>query len=200
MMATFTQGGPVVDHVTIPAQQASHIFIRIETTRKTPIGNYDIHFVTTRDDGNVLQIPLTLLVDKTFALQIIGQSLNATVFSGKDFNFDVQARNSGAAPVDNVALQVDAPTKWIVQVDPARVAQLAQDETVTFHVYVTTPPSQTAIDQPLSFTVVSDQVHTDARELVVRVQKSPSYLFASAGIMLFAVGGVFVYFRRKGRR
>lgn len=200
MKATITQGGPVIDHVTIPAQDAGQLFIRIETTRQTPVGSYDAQFVATRDDGDVLQMSLTLVVENTYALQIVSQNTNASVFSGKDFNFDVIARNSGAAPLDNVTLQVDAPAKWIVQTDPAQVARLAEGETVTFHAHVITPPSQTAIDQPLALTIVSDQVSSDASELVVRVQKSPSYLFASAGVMLFAVGGAFVYFRRQGRR
>lgn len=200
MSGSFTQGGPVVDQVTTAAQGSSQVFIRIETTRTSPVGVYDIQFTATRDDGDRLEIPLTLVVENTYALQIVSQSTTLSVFSGKDFTFDVTASNSGAAPVTNVSLQVDAPAKWLVQTDPPRVNELAPGESVDFHATVNTPQSQVAIDQPVGVSVVSDQVTSDASELTVRVQKSPSYLYSSAGVMLFAIAGVFVYFRRKGRR
>ncbi len=197
---SFTQNGPLVEKVDIPPQTAAQIVIRVETKSDTSVGTYSGLFTATRDDGLMLQMPLALMVENKYALQITNQSLNLAAFSGQEFTFDLTAVNSGAVAVSHVALQTEVPSKWIVQTDPVAVDSLAPGASVTFHARVLVPPSQVAIDQPLALTVRSDQVSSEDAKVVVRVQKSPNFLYGAGALTILVAAGVFVYFRRKGRR
>ena len=197
---SFTQGGPVVDAVVIPAQSSDQLVVRVETKRKTPVGSYSGQFTISRDDGETLQIPVDLSVENTYALQIASQALNLSVFSGQEFTFDLTAVNSGTSPVTHVALKTEVPGKWIVQTEPAQADSLAAGASIAFHTRVLVPPSQMAIDQPLKLSVTSDQVSSADGTVIVRVQKSPNFLYGAGLIIALAVAGVFLYFRRQGRR
>lgn len=200
LAVTFTQGGPLLDSVTIPANDYGEITLRVDVPADTPVGHYAAQFTTTRDDGATLTYPLALNVENTYAVKITGQATNANAFSGQEFTFEATAANTGAAPVTNLALKVDTPAKWIVQLDPPVVDKLEPGDNVNFQARVLVPASQVSIDQPLPLSLTSDQATSPASALTVRVQKSPNYLIASGGMMALAVAGVFIYFRIKGRR
>ncbi|MCB0208962.1 MAG: hypothetical protein KDJ52_06520 [Anaerolineae bacterium] len=200
LAVTFTQGGPVLDQVTVPANSYGQVTLRIDVPIDTLVGHYAGQFTATRDDGTALAHPLSLNVENTYALKITGQTTNANVFSGQEFTFETTAANTGAAPVTHLALQVDAPTKWLVQLDPPQVDSLEPGQTVSLNARVLVPASQVSIDQPLPLSVTSSETTSPTSELMVRVQKSPDYLIASGVVIALAVGGVFVYFKIKGRR
>ena len=145
-------------------------------------------------------MPVTIMVENTYALKIVSQSVNLSTFSGQSFTFDISAVNAGVGSLSNVLLKVDVPAKWIVQTEPQKVSTLEPGADVALHVQVAVPPSQIAIDQPVTLKVVSDQTSSPEGQLLVRVQKNPNYLFVAGGIMALAVAGVFVYFRVNGRR
>jgi uncharacterized membrane protein len=200
LAATFTQGGPVLDWVTVPANGYGQVTLRIEVPIDTPVGHYAGQFTASRDDGATLAHPLSLNVENTYALKITGQAANANTFSGQEFTFETTAANTGAAPVTNLALKVDVPAKWLVQLDPPRVDSLEPGQTVSIKARVLVPASQVSVDQPLPLSLTSDQATSPTSELMVRVQKSPNYLIASGLVIVLAVAGVFVYFKIKGRR
>jgi uncharacterized membrane protein len=197
---TFNTGGANLEKLTIPASGAGLIYARVNTAVTTLVGSYPGEFTATRDDGETVRLPITLIVENTYALEIVNQSVTLSTFSGQTFTFDVSATNTGAETVNNVALQVSTPAKWIVKTEPPQVDTLEPGGDVAFHVQVVVPPSQVAIDQPVTLLVVADEVSSPEGKLIVRVQKSPNYLLAAGGIIAATVAGVFVYFRANGRR
>jgi len=200
LTATFTQGGPVLDNVIVPASSYGRVTLWVAVPADTPVGHYAAQFTAARDDGTTLVHPVTLNVENTYALSIVGQNINVTTFSGQEFSFEATAANTGAAPVTNLTLKVDAPAKWVTQVDPPVVAQLEAGASVNFTARVLIPASQITLDQTVSLTAASDQVSSPESKLVVRVQQNPNYLIAAGVVMAVAVAGVFIYFRIKGRR
>lgn len=200
LKTTFTQGGPVVDQVAIPANSYGQITLRIEVPLNTPIGHYVGQFTATRDDGTAVTSPVTLKVENTYVVRITSQNVNLTTFNGQEFTFGVTATNSGAAAVTHLALSVGVPAKWVTQIDPSVVDKLEPGSNATYKVRVLVPASQVSIDQPVKLALTSDQVGSPESALTVRVQQSPSYLFAAGGVIALAVTGVFIYFRTKGRR
>ena len=200
LVGSFTQGGPRLEKITVPANSYGQVTLHIEVPADTPIGHYTAEFSATREDGQTLIYPLSLTVENTYALQIASQSLNLNTFSGQEFSFDVTAANRGAAPVTNLALAVEAPQKWIVTTDPATLPNLEPGTETTIHARVLVPASQVASDQSLKLVLTSDQTTSPESALTVRVQKSPTFFYVALGLMALAVGGVFLYFRSKGRR
>ncbi len=200
LAVSFTLNGPPVGSVSIPAQDYAQITLRVETPADTAVGRYSGQVSAVRDDGERVEVPLSLTVENIYALRIVSQSLNLTTFSGQEFTFDVNALNSGAAPVANTTVLVDAPPKWVIQVEPASLPNLDPGAEALFHVRVLVPASQSAQDQNLTLALSSDQVTSPESQLTVRVQKSPTFFYAAGGLMVLAVAGVLVYFRSKGRR
>lgn len=198
--AVFSQGGPILDKITVPANDFSIVQLKISVSADTPEGNYIGQFFAVHDDGTVITQDLALKVENQYALKIAGQTMNASAFSGQSFSVNVTAANSGSAPLSNVAVEMDVPAKWIVTTTPQKADSLGTGDTIDFKVDVLIPTSQTAIDQSVDLKITSDQTVSDTGTFSVRVQKNPNYLFASGGMVIFALGGVFVYFRRKGRR
>jgi uncharacterized membrane protein len=200
LAATVTQGGPVITPTSVAANGTALLTLRVDVPVDTPIGRYTAEFSAARDDGVVITTPLTLNVENTYAIRITSQNVNVSTFSGQDFTFDATASNTGAAPVTNLTLTLEAPSKWVVRVDPASVPSLEPGSTVDFHVQVMVPASQVAIDQPVKLTLTSDQATSPDSALLVRVQSNPTYLLPAGALVITAVAGVFVYFRIKGRR
>lgn len=200
LLATFTQGGPVITSMTVPAHSYGQVTLRVQVPHETPVGHYTAQFRATRDDGSTLTHPVTLNVANTYAVKITSQNVNVTTFSGQEFTFEATAANTGATPVTNLSLVVGTPVKWVTQINPPSVGELAPGAETTFRVRVLVPASQVTIDQPVPLSLSSDQVSSPESTLLVRVQKSPNYLFAAGGLMLAAVAGVFLYFKRNGRR
>ncbi len=200
LTATFTQGGPVIQQITVAANSYESLTLRVDVPIDTPVRRYTADVSAMRDDGVAVTTPITLNVENTYAIQITSQNVNLSTFSGKEFTFDATASNTGAAPVTNLALTLDAPSKWVVRVNPASVDSLEPGSTIDFRVQVVVPASQIAIDQPVTLVLTSDQVASPESTLMVRVQNNPNYLLPAGAIVLAAVAGVFVYFRIKGRR
>ncbi|MCB9078176.1 MAG: hypothetical protein H6631_11325 [Anaerolineaceae bacterium] len=200
LTATFVQSGPVLDSVTVPANSYEPVKLRVEVPAETPVGHYTAQFTATRDDGLSLVYPVTLNVENTYAVQIISQNVNVNTFSGQEFTFEATVANTGAAPVTNLSLKVGTPAKWVTQIEPAVVDQLAANANITYQVRVLVPASQITIDQPVPLTVTGDQVSSPESTIMVRVQKSPNYLIAAGAVMGLAVAGMLIYFRMKGRR
>jgi uncharacterized membrane protein len=197
---TFAEDGPVVDAVTVGAGKKGRFALRAEVPADTAVGRYAGAVTATRDDGVVVTTPLILEVENTYSLKVVSMSRTIATFSGQEFAFDVSASNTGAAPITNVGVKMDAPGKWIVQSDPKVVASFEPGAETVFHVKVLVPSSQAAIDQPVSLTVAGDQATGPPESIAVRVQTNPSYLPIAGAVVVLALVGVVLYFRIKGRR
>jgi len=197
---SFVQDGPVLDTVTVDAGGYSLVTLRVDVPADTAVGRYAGLVTATRDDGDVLTMSIVLNVENTYAVEIVSQNLNVTAFRGQEFTFDITASNTGAAPLTNLSLATDVPSKWVVQTDPAVVTSLDPGADVVYHARVLVPRSQIAIDQPVNLSIHSDQASSAESALTVRVQNSPGYLIAAGVVILIAAAGVVVYFRARGRR
>ncbi len=197
---TITAGGPLIGKISIEPKAYARFDLRVTIPADTPVGHYTAAFSSVREDGATLTIPLTLQVENQFAVAIVSQVLNMNTFSGRAFTFDTTAANTGAADLTNLSLSVAAPSKWIVQTEPLAVEKLAPGAEIIFHTQVIIPASQNSLDQPMPLTVTSQEAVSPESIVAVRVQKSPAFFYSALALMGLAVGGVFLYFRSKGRR
>ena len=200
LVANFSQGGPLVDKIMVAANGYAALTLNVDVPTDTPVGHYTAQVNVTRDDGQTLSYPLSLTVENTYALQIVSQSTNLNAFNGQEFSFDVTVANRGAAAVTNVALDVDAPAKWLVTTDPATLPSIQPGAETTIHVRAAVPSSQVAQDQKINLSLTSDQTNSPESILTVRIQKSPTFFYGALGIIAIAIAGVFLYFRSQGRR
>jgi uncharacterized membrane protein len=200
MTVTFSQSGPVVTSVKVGPQASTPVTLRVQVPADARLGSADIKFVARRDDGTSVEAPFTLDVESTYALKITSASRNVSTFSGQDFALDVAVVNNGAADATNLKPSLDMPPKWVLVSDPPAIPNLGPGKEAVFHLKVTVPASQVAIDQPVKVSVGSDQVSSPSSPVSVRVQNNPVYLPIAGGVVLIALVALVVYFRRKGRR
>jgi uncharacterized membrane protein len=200
MAVTFTQAGPVLESITIPAGMYGQITLTIRVPPDTALGRYTAVLSAIRDDSAILTLPITLHVENTYAVHIVSQNVNINTFSGQEFTFEAVAANSGAAPITNLRLGVNAPARWIVRVDPSSVTQLEPSGEVKYTVWVLVPATEPAVEEKLTLTINSDQTTSPDASLRVRVQTSPNIFLFAGIISVVAIAGVFIYFRVKGRR
>ncbi|MHB1341033.1 MAG: COG1470 family protein [Coriobacteriia bacterium] len=200
MSATFTQAGPVMTSVKVGAHASAPVTLQLQVPADARLGRADITFVARRDDGASVEAPFTLDVESTYALKITSASKNVSTFSGQDFALDVAVVNSGAADATNLKPSLDMPPKWVLVADPPSIPSLGPGKEAVFHLKVTVPASQVAIDQPVKVSVGSDHVSSPSSPVSVRVQNNPVYLPIAGGVVLIALVALVVYFRRKGRR
>lgn len=198
--ADFTEDGTVSTTVAVPANSDLPVTMQVQIPAGTPVGTYAGSFTATRGDGATSNVPFVLAVQNAYALKITSTAQNISAFSGKDFALDVAVSNTGAAALTNVVPAMDMPSKWVLLSDPANVPSLDPGAEAVFHLTITVPASQVAIDQPVSVSVTSDQVSSPASDLSVRVQSNPVFLPVAAAVVVLALIAVAVYFRLKGRR
>jgi uncharacterized membrane protein len=200
MLATFSAGGPPLDHLHIPATAYKQVALRIDVPAEAAVGRYAATFTAMRDDGVTIALPIALYVENTYALRVASPNVNVNTFSGREFTVEAIASNTGAAPVTNVALTVDAPARWVVQVDPGAIASLEPGGTASYRVRVLVPATEEAIDEKLTFAAAGDQASSPQASLAVRVQTRPNLFLYAGVISVLAMASVLVYFRIKGRR
>jgi uncharacterized membrane protein len=198
--ATFAQDGPLVTSVKADAHGSAPVTIRLQVPADTRLSRTEVTFVAKRDDGVTAETPFFVDVESRFALKITGATKNVSVFSGQDFSTDVVVTNAGAGAVTNVKPSVEMPPKWVLLLDPPSVPSIAPGKDAVFHLKITVPASQAALVQPVKVAATGDQASSPASSMSVRVQTNPAYLPVAAVAVLAALLGVFIYFRRKGRR
>lgn len=196
----FTANGAAVTSLTVEPGTGAPVVVHASVPAVAQLGTFEATFVARRDDGTEVKMPFAIDVESTFALKIASVSGSVSTFSGRDFSLDVTVRNAGASAVDNLAPAVDMPPKWVLLTDPSVLPSLAPGAEATFHLTVTVPASQVAIEQPVKVSVKSDQVTSPASDVKVRVQSNPVFLPFTIGLLVVALIGVVVYFRLKGRR
>ncbi|PKQ16968.1 MAG: hypothetical protein CVT67_02140 [Actinobacteria bacterium HGW-Actinobacteria-7] len=198
--ATFAETGPVVTAIKVGAGKTAQVNMRVQVLPEAALAISEVTFVTRRDDGAVVRTPFGLEVQSTYALRITSASKSVSTFSGQDFKLDMVVANAGAAAVTNVLPKLEMPPKWVLVSDPQFVPNLDPGKEAVFHLTITVPASQVAIDQPVSVGVAGDQTASPASPVTVRVQNNPVYLPVAGGVVIIALGAVVIYFRRKGRR
>lgn len=191
--------GSASARLQVPANATGVVSARFQVPGDVAPGAYVADLTARRSDGTAVSLPFELDVQNRFALKITSIPANLATFSGQDFSFDVTVANTGGADLTGLTPVVDAPQKWVVRSDPA-TATLSPGAEATFHLTVTVPASQVAIDQPVSVTLKADQVESAPGSVAVKVQSNPVFYPIAAAVVVVAIIIVAVYFRQKGRR
>lgn len=188
------------NEVTVPPNGYEQIAMQVDVPLGTPVRSYMFRLEAADGDGRTFTQDLFLDVRNTYSMHTVPDTVGGSVFSGQEFGFSATVLNTGAAPITGVKLQVEAPTKWVVLVEPGTVPVLKVGDSAAFSIRVLVPASQGPGPASLLVGSVSDQTVEPKETTTVQVQKKPGYLVASAVIVVVAGMGMIFYFRRKGRR
>jgi len=165
-------------------------------------GEYDITITVKNEDLKLEAVTtfkaiITATYDFTFTSKT--GMLNTKATSGKNNPFIIVLTSTGSADIENIALKADAPEKWIVKFEPAKIETFKSAETKEITVTITPPDKTIAGDYMLTFSANSEN---SSKTIDVRVTvETPSiWGWVGIGIIVIVVIGVAIIFARLGRR
>lgn len=143
-------------------------------------------------------LSVTITGSYTLALSTVDGRLNMNATAGSASDITLSLSNTGTADVAGAAVTASAPTGWKVAFDPATVTVPAR-KSVSVVAHVTPSSEAIAGDYVTTFTATASVATASAD---IRVTIETSLLWGAVGIGLIAVVliGLWVIFRRFGRR
>jgi len=184
----------------VGAGETQNIRVEVTPSRFADAGQYPIGIVA---DGGTRRAEAQLLVELTgsYAMTLTAPEgrLNTTATGGTPTNFVVVISNTGTAPLVDVALTASAPVGWEVTFDTPTIAAIPVGGTVNATALITPSGSAVAGDYVITMTARAGDV---SQNLQVRttVETSQVWGFVGIGLIVLVVLGLFLVFRRYGRR
>lgn len=145
------------------------------------------------------ELMIEITGSRAMALATGDGRLNARVTVGGTAPVALRVTNEGTAPLANVSLSGTPPQGWEIEFTPPTIAELpagaSQDVTAT----LTAAGDAIAGDYAVSVRATSEDT-TDSIELRTTVEASPVGGFIGLGLLALVALGLFLVFRRYGRR
>lgn len=189
-----------VENFLLSAGKRGEVTIKVSSLPETPVGCYDGELHVKRDDGKAYSISFSLTVETPYALKTTGAPDKIDVFSGKEFSFNVTVINSGTTILHKVFLKIDAPPKWIIMSEPKILDHLDPGGNIVIKTRIIVPPSQASAFQSVPYHVECMETDSPTGTLTIKVQKSPEYLITAIAVLILAIAGTIIFFKKKGRR
>jgi uncharacterized membrane protein len=214
--ATGPQGWTVTTKLS-DAQAASTVVKAGSTTTITvsatpptdaPAGHTDLDVTVTAGQKT---IPGKLGVDITGSFRLTLSTPNDLISAhgaaGTGTTQQITVKNDGTAPLTNVKLTSNAPTKWTVKFDAAddTIPSIPVGQEV--NVTATITPTGEAVTGDYKVTITANapgengaNAATDNLDMTFTVETSPIWLLAGFGLIALIIAGLFYVFRTYGRR
>jgi uncharacterized membrane protein len=189
-----------LSEVVIPAGGERNLVLEIVPPYSVNPGDYNLTSMVTSPDGSQISKDLMLRLKSSVGMDMVTSKLQYDAKPGESLDIDVYVRNTGTGTaLTNVYLETDAPDGWTVQVTPNRTNSITAGNTGTFHVKVTPPGNIVASDYEVTVTAKSDQAEKEKSfRITVTVDSIIPYI--GGGIILVVIVGLFLVYRKYGRR
>ena len=165
-------------------------------------GQYLIDVSATAGDYRAeTQLGVEITGSYSLRLTTADQRLSTNVTAGSSTAFQVQVQNTGSADLTNVTLTATPPTGWTVTFDTPTIASIAVGDFATATATITPVSGAIAGDYIVSLSAKADQVTTPSTIAVrATVETSSIWGFVGVGLIVLVLIGLFLVFRRYGRR
>lgn len=186
--------------VTVAAGETAQVTVDVDPPDTVAAGDY---LITARAEGSGLSTEAQLGVQITgsFAIDVttLNEALNVTVKGEQPTDLPLVVTNTGTAPLVGVGLTATPPQGWDVTFDQPTLEQLEPGQSV--QVVATITPSGNAIngDYVITFTSAVPEA-SDGIEVRATVETSAVWGLVGIGVIVVALVGLSMVFRRYGRR
>jgi len=184
----------------VNAGASTNIKVSATPSRFAAAGRYLLDIVA-EGEGETADAQLGVEVTGSYELGLdtVDGRLNDSVAAGESGPVDLVVTNSGTAPLTNVALSAKTPTGWDVTFVPDTVASVDPASAVQVQAQVTPAGNAVAGDYALTISAAAAEARDDL-QLRTTVETSSWWGAAAIAIIAVALGGLFLVFRRYGRR
>lgn len=184
----------------VGAGDNENIQVTVKPASDAAAGAYPITVTAT---GGPVPVTTPLEVDLTgsyrLTLTTSDGRLNTQVSTGGSTPFTVVVLNNGTADLENVKLSGSAPPGWKVTWDSDTIASIAVGGQAQGIATITPAGDATAGDYIITMSARADQAN-DSIDVRTTVETSSIWGFAALGLIVIVLVGLFLVFRRFGRR
>jgi len=186
--------------VTVAAGETAQVTVDVDPPDTVAAGEY---LITARAEGAGLSTEAQLGVQITgsFAIDIttLNEALNVTVRGEQSTDLPLVVSNTGTASLAGVSLTATPPQGWEVTFDRPTLDQLEPGQSV--QVVATITASGDAINGDYVITFSSSVAETsDGIDVRATVETSAIWGLVGIGVIVIALVGLTLVFRRYGRR
>jgi uncharacterized membrane protein len=186
--------------VTVAARGTQRLDVHASPSPQAPAGAYPIDVaVTAGAQQATTQLAVEITGTVEMQLTTPDERLNTTANAGSTRDFAVVIVNSGTSPLSAVTLTGTGPSDWEISFEPASVEEIAPGTTVQATAHITPSANAVAGDYQVSLSA-SNADASESMDVRVTVETAPIWGIVGILLVVVAVGGLILVFRRYGRR
>lgn len=189
-----------IANISVDAGGSESLDIKVTTPRQVAAGEYEVALQAVGDgvqDETRLKVVITGSYD--LRLEPATGRYNATVTASKEGPVNLEVRNTGTAPLQNINFSHYAPSNWKVTFTPERLDTLEPGESRQVQAVIQPGAKTIAGDYVVSFTASTNEASRNA-EFRVAVETPTVWGWVGVGLIVMVVAGVGATFRYYGRR
>jgi uncharacterized membrane protein len=198
--SSFRVDGMSVTSFKLDSNKNQDISIELTPSPSVKPGKYAIPVKAISDQGT-LELNLEAVVKGSYAVELTTPTglLSDEVTEGSKKPVYLSLKNQGTLPLDNLELAAQAPSKWNVTFEPAKIDRLDPGSTINVVANVNVPDKTIAGDYMTNFTVRNNNATANAD---YRLMVTTSWLAGWVGVLviLTAIGLVYFLIKKYGRR
>jgi len=190
-----------VASMTIPAGQSQSLSIAVKPPADVKAGDYKIPItaVSTAESAS-LDLTVTITGNYSMTLATKDGTLNASAQVGKKTPVSLVLTNTGSVDLTAVALTSTTPTDgWAISFDNAKIDSLAAGASQDIVAYIQPDAKAVTGDYPATITATAGSTKANL-DLRVAVKTSTMWGIIAVVIIVVLVGGLYLVFRKFGRR
>lgn len=196
----FKSGGNSVTSVTIDPNSSQTLSVEAIPPDGVQAGTYSIP-IAAMNNNTQAEAKLEAVITGTYGIELTtaDERLNATVKAGSSTTMELVVKNSGTAKLEDVSLSAQTPSGWEVTFEPKTISSIEPGQTAAVQAIVASSEKSLPGDYALNLSAQTAQKSASA---AIRVAVKSSVLWGWIGVLIIAavIGGVYVLFRRYGRR
>ncbi len=189
-----------VSSVTVDARSTQTVSISVTPPENVEAGEYTIP-ISAISASESLSADLTVNITGTYGLDLSTPSgvLSFDATANKQTSVTVNVTNTGNVDLQNINLTSSAPTDWTVEFSESSISVLEAGSTYEVTAYVT--PADDAMSGDYTLTLSADASDaSDDTEFRVTVKTETIWGIVAVILICIAAGGLYLVFRKYGRR
>ncbi|MGD2101332.1 MAG: NEW3 domain-containing protein [Acidimicrobiia bacterium] len=185
--------------VTVAGGASTTVTVDVDPPDTAPAGSYVV-LAAAEGGGESAAVELGIEITGIFDIDLLTANdvLNVDVNAGQESTLDLVVHNTGSAPLQSVGLSSSPPSGWEVTFDVPSIDLIPPGESVP--ATATIVPADDAIngDYALTFTASVPEVRAST-DIRATVQTSAAWGLVGVGVIVLALVGLTMVFRRYGR-
>lgn len=193
-------GEELATSVEVAAGSSSSLSVEVDPPDGAPAGVYPI-LVEASGGGLTARAKLAVRIIGNYGVTLTtpDERLNADVAAGEPTEVPLVVVNDGTAPLREVELSATNPTGWTTEFRPETIPEIAPGDSARVVAIIT--PSKDAVAGDYIVTLRATTAETnDEIDLRTTVRTSAVWGLVGVALILAAIAGLGVLFRRYGHR